>query len=70
MSERCETMRKKHEQELTWSDVMWAWIKKGYPREEAAFRADNFMARRERERNSASPLSAIRNTRPKGKTDD
>ena len=42
---------KRHEQELSWGDVMWAWIKNGYPREEAAHRADLFMKRRERERN-------------------
>jgi hypothetical protein len=42
---------KKTEQELTWGDVMWAWIAKGVPREEAAHRADEFMRRRERERN-------------------
>jgi hypothetical protein len=29
---------KKHEQELTWGDVMWAWNKRGVPREEAVFR--------------------------------
>jgi hypothetical protein len=34
----------------TWGDVFWAWIIKGYPREEAAFRADEWEKRRERER--------------------
>lgn len=41
---------KKHEQDLTWGDVMWAWIQKGVPREEAVFQADEFMRRREKER--------------------
>ena len=41
---------KKTEQELSWGDVMWVWIKKGYPREEAIFQADEFMRRREKER--------------------
>jgi hypothetical protein len=41
---------KRREQELSWSDVMWAWIKRGYPREEAAHQADEFMRRRYRER--------------------
>lgn len=36
---------KRHEQKLSWGDVMWAWVKKGYPREEAAHRADLFMAK-------------------------
>jgi hypothetical protein len=36
--------------ELSWSDVMWARIKRGYPREEAAHQADEFMRRRYRER--------------------
>lgn len=50
-------MSKKHEHELTWGDVMWSWIKRGYPREEAAFRADNVMAQRERERASETRLN-------------
>ena len=41
---------KKTEQELTWSDVWTSWIKRGYPYEEAAFQADEFMRRRYRER--------------------
>ena len=35
-----ESDAKRHEQELSWGDVMWAWVKKGYPREEAAHRAE------------------------------
>lgn len=34
----------------TWADVWWAWVIRGYPREEAAFRADEWEKRRERER--------------------
>lgn len=28
--------------ELTYRDVFWKWIKKGFPREEAIFQADNW----------------------------
>ena len=40
----------KEEKKLSWGDVMWIWIKRGYPREEAIFQADEFMKRREKER--------------------
>ena len=38
-------MRKKR----TWGDVFWRWLRKGVPREEAAFRADEW-ERRKRKR--------------------
>lgn len=38
----------------TWGDVFWAWIIKGAPREEAAFRADEWERRIERERSGIS----------------
>ena len=41
---------KKLEQNLTWGDVYWNWKKRGFPAEEAAFQADEFMRRRYRER--------------------
>ena len=41
---------KKQEQDLTWGDVYWNWKKRGFPGEEAAFQADEFMRRRDRER--------------------
>lgn len=34
----------------TWSDIWTAWVKRGFPYDEAAFRADEAMRRRERER--------------------
>lgn len=43
-------MTKKTEQGLTWTDVYWAWKMKGYPPEEAAHQADEFIRRREKER--------------------
>lgn len=41
---------KRNEQDLSWSDVYWTWKKKGYPPEEAAHQADEFMRRRYREK--------------------
>jgi hypothetical protein len=38
----------------TWGDVFWAWVIKGMPREEAAFRADEWERRIERERSGFS----------------
>ena len=46
---------KKTEQSLTWSDVWTSWVKRGFPYEEAAFRADEFMRKRERERSLPRP---------------
>lgn len=65
---------KKHEQDLTWGDVMWAWIKKGVPREEAVFQADEFMRRREKERfapsrNDLARLSKSAKQEPKRSED-
>jgi hypothetical protein len=48
------TLKQEPARPATWGDVFWAWIIKGAPREEAAFRADEWERRIERERSGIS----------------
>ena len=43
------TFKQEPTRPATWGDVFWFWIIKGAPREEAAFRADEWERRIERE---------------------
>lgn len=58
MSETKASNPKLQEQDLSWSDIYWSWKKRGYPPEEAAHQADEFMRRRQRERNKETLVVA------------
>jgi hypothetical protein len=43
--------------ETTWDDIWWKWVRKGVPREDAAFRADEW------ERQATKPSRACHSRR-------
>lgn len=51
----------------TWGDVFWSYVRRGYPREEAAFRADEWEKRKEIERFGFPPNRKARRAAKSGK---